>query len=250
VLILIEFILRLSFGLAAAMTLVSPRQVTSGYYRNNLYVLLGLNVLAALAGGGLDSSWMPVWPAAMAAAISYVGAVCWLYERPRLGRAALALVAALDLAALWHAPVFESGPVGTWLAALDPVTGGLLLGATMAAMLLGHWYLNAPGMALQPLLRLIGLMAVAVVIRAGVCAAGLASDVAARDWPDTGSLLFLVLRWIGGLAGTALLAVMAWRTLKIPNTQSATGILYVAVITTFLGELASGLLSAQSGYPL
>ena len=31
------------------MTLVPPRQVTSGYYRNNLYVLLGLNALAALA---------------------------------------------------------------------------------------------------------------------------------------------------------------------------------------------------------
>ena len=30
------------------MALVPPRQVTSGYYRNNLYVLLGLNVLATL----------------------------------------------------------------------------------------------------------------------------------------------------------------------------------------------------------
>ena len=37
---------------------------------------------------------------------------------------------------------------------------------------------------------------------------------------------------------------MSWQTLKIPNTQSATGILYVAVITTFLGELTSLLLSA------
>jgi hypothetical protein len=38
---------------------------------------------------------------------------------------------------------------------------------------------------------------------------------------------------------------MAWQTLKIPNTQSATGILYVAVIAVFLGELTAQLLSGR-----
>ena len=46
--ILTQFLLRLSFGLALGMALTSPRQVTSGYYRNHLYVLLGLNVLATM----------------------------------------------------------------------------------------------------------------------------------------------------------------------------------------------------------
>jgi hypothetical protein len=45
--------------------------------------------------------------------------------------------------------------------------------------------------------------------------------------------------------GTLALAVMTWQTLKIPNTQSATGILYVAVIATFLGELVALLTAAQ-----
>ena len=40
---------------------------------------------------------------------------------------------------------------------------------------------------------------------------------------------------------------MAWKTLKVPNTQAATGILYVAVIVTFLGELTSLLMAAQAG---
>jgi hypothetical protein len=43
---------------------------------------------------------------------------------------------------------------------------------------------------------------------------------------------------------------MAWRTLEVPNTQSATGILYVAVIGVFVGELAAALLSAESAFPL
>ena len=63
-------------------------------------------------------------------------------------------------------------------------------------------------------------------------------------------ILFLVLRWTFGLFGVGALAWMAWQTLKIPNTQSATGILYVAVIGTFVGETMALLLSAESLFPL
>jgi hypothetical protein len=63
-------------------------------------------------------------------------------------------------------------------------------------------------------------------------------------------LLFLLLRWSFGLVAVAALTWMAWKTLKIPNTQSATGILYVAVIGAFVGELTSLLLSAESAFPL
>jgi hypothetical protein len=61
---------------------------------------------------------------------------------------------------------------------------------------------------------------------------------------------FIVLRWLAGLIGALLLTNMAWRTLAIPNTQSATGILYVAVIAVFLGELTSLLLSASTVFPV
>ena len=57
-------------------------------------------------------------------------------------------------------------------------------------------------------------------------------------------------RWLSGLVGTAVLTTMSWYTLKIPNTQSATGILYVAVICVFLGELTSQILSGSASYPL
>ena len=62
------------------------------------------------------------------------------------------------------------------------------------------------------------------------------------------SWLFLALRWTFGLFGVLALLWMAWETLKVPNTQSATGILYVAVIGVFVGELAAELLSANSTF--
>jgi hypothetical protein len=43
---------------------------------------------------------------------------------------------------------------------------------------------------------------------------------------------------------------MAYASARIRSTQSATGILYVAVVCGFLGELLSVLLARHTGWPL
>src|SRR5436190_6695788 len=139
--ILLEFVYRLSFGLALAMGVTPPKWVTSGYYRNHSYVLLGLSVLA----GGV--SWVqghavPLWPAVGPSLLSSSASVLWLYERPRPGILMLLSVAGVALYGAWL--VDALAPTGKPLTAshilrwLDPLTGGLVLGVTMAAMLLGH----------------------------------------------------------------------------------------------------------------
>src|SRR5690606_31814802 len=97
-------------------------------------------------------------------ALSYVGSVVWLYEKRRAGISLLILVAMAavigalaingrptKLPAEDAAPVAAEPSMADSLQMLQPITSGLLLGTTMAAMLLGHWYLNAPGMELAPL---------------------------------------------------------------------------------------------------
>lgn len=260
--ILSQFLLRLAFGLAAGMLVVAGQKVTSGYFRNHLYVTLGLTTLAALVAGGF---WSTTWWAALAALLSYVGAVCWLYEAKRAGFVALILVAWSSLLGAWMAEatrqetvvmadgdemtLYTAKPLGT-LRAVATTTSGLVLGTTLAAMLLGHWYLNSPGMDLAPLYRLLAVAGVAVAVHTAVCGTGLAMEYSARPAPSTTWLLFVVLRWAFGLVGVAGLLWMARETLKVPNTQSATGILYVAVIGVFVGELMAMLLSAESTYPL
>ena len=256
--ILVQFVLRLAFGLALAMIVTPSQLVTSGFFRVHLWVVMGLGTLAALAAlfgtAGSGVSWMrnPVLLFAIGTAVmSYVGAVVWLYEKPVLGKVFLAVVTIMALAgALWNMPwpVYTTLPAQI-LAALDVLTGGLLLGITMAAMLLGHWYLNTPTMKLLPLQRLVLLMGVATLLRAAVSGTGLAWEANAHTL-EFSTWLFIGMRWLSGIVATALLVVMTWQTLKIPNTQSATGILYVGVICTFLGELTSQLLSASSSYPL
>jgi hypothetical protein len=252
--ILTEFVYRLAFGLALAMACTSPALVTSGYFRVHSYVLLGLACLSALVAF-TEPERFDRWPALAAGACSYASSVVWLYEKHRLGRWLLVAVAVLSFAGAWLAlpAAMTDGAAGradVWLQGLDTLASGLLLGFAMAAMLLGHWYLNTPTMQLAPLKRLVLMLAAAVVLRAVVSLTGLGLEVNAQGWPERERLAFLALRWLAGILGTGGVTVMTWLTLKIPNTQSATGILYVAVITTFLGELTAQLLSGETLYPL
>jgi hypothetical protein len=250
--VLLQFVYRLAFGLALAMAVTPPRWVTSGYYRNHSYVLLGLGVLAA-AVSCVEGNGLPLWPAITVAILGYASAVIWLYEKPRPGVAALALVAAASLCGAWLVDGVghdQAQTSRTFLEWLDPLAGGLVLGVTMAAMLLGHWYLNAPGMKLAPLKRLVLFLAGSLVLRAIVCGAGLTLWIGLSAPPGQIDWMFLALRWLSGLIGVGTMAWMAWQTLKIPNTQSATGVLYVAVILSFIGELTAQLLSARVGLPL
>jgi hypothetical protein len=150
-------------------------------------------------------------------------------------------------------PLADKAEGITILAALDRITGSLVLGSITTAMLLGHWYLNTPSMKLAPLQRLVIFMSVAIVARmllGGVCAGLEAHRLSLSGNLAAAWLVFLSLRWLAGLIGTLGLAWMTWLTLKIPNTQSATGILYAAMILAFIGELTAQLMSVRGGYPL
>ncbi len=259
--LLVDFLFRLTFGIAAAMALTPARHVTSGFFRVHLWVLLGLQTLAALASYGPRASTEPAmmgrnlqfWLAVMAAALSYIGAVVWMYERPRPGKVLILGVAAACLGGGWLSSHHRGGQEAWQLA--DFVTGGLLLGLVTTAMLLGHWYLNTPTMKLAPLKRLLLLVGAAVLVRMLVSGGGAWLEIATQEASERGMPastwnLFLVLRWSAGLLAVLALTWLTWQTLKIPNTQSATGILYAAVILVLIGELTSQLLSAQTRYPV
>ncbi|MFM8252653.1 MAG: hypothetical protein ACKOBW_13740 [Planctomycetota bacterium] len=287
--LLIQFVFRVTWGLALALGVTSSRQVTSGYFQKHLWVLMGLNTLASLAiysqrtrlsRDGLGSGLLLSLGIGLAVA-SYVGSVCWLAERARAGRWSLAVISLVALGASyavvpWSALLAPSGTEGRaasvnasgaasnaeggverasdWvvrcLTVSDLVTSGLFLGLILAAMFLGHWYLNTPTMQLAPLRKLVVLLAVSIVLRGIVSAVGVwlrsryAAELPTEFW------IFLSLRWLAGLVGTLAIALLTWQTLKIPNTQSATGLLYAGVVLAFIGELTSQLMSAGQWCPV
>ena len=66
------------------MALTSPREVSSGYYRNQSYVLLGLCSLSAMAS--YYATGLTLWPSIVAAVLCYMSAVTWLYEKGERAR--------------------------------------------------------------------------------------------------------------------------------------------------------------------
>jgi hypothetical protein len=248
---LVDFLCRFGFGMALGLVLTPSALVPPGFFRVNLLVVMGLGTFAALLAHGAVPGGLWILPAA-AAVVAWMGTVLWLAHRIRAGVGACGLAAALFAVAVAMAAtaVPERGEEVAG-APLQTVTrhllSGAIVGLTVHAMLLGHWYLNAPGMRVDALRRMIdvALLAWLPQLLLAIVAAGgalLLSDASAVHSATASSLW--ALRWLAGLVGLPVLLWMSRKTLDIPNTQSATGILYVACLAAIVGELAAQLLAA------
>ena len=248
---LADFALRLAFGLAVSLLLTSWRVVPLGFFRTQAQVILGLLVLAALdharAGG-------PAWALSalvVGAVIAYFAAVAWGLGLPRFGTAASVLVAVL--ASAWLGAASQSASASLWvLNAASRLSSGFLLGSTLTAMLLGHHYLTAPAMSIDPLKRIIAVLALALVARCalagfGMWALGTGGIGSVASAEDTQTAMFLAARWGMGFVGSAIATFMTWKTAQMRSTQSATGILYIAMIFVLFGELTSMILAGPAG---
>ena len=160
-----------------------------------------------------------------------------------LGFGATGLVT--DAVAIRTAALPLDGPPAL-LVSLSFVSSALLLGGTLATMLLGHWYLVAHGLSFGVLGRLVWLVIGALILRiVGVVWAAFAQrDVWSGMWEDAGGAtgfflgdgMFAGARVLFGLVLPLVLVLMVHQCVKIKSNQSATGILYVMVAFVILGE--------------
>jgi hypothetical protein len=247
---LVDFLCRFGFGLALGLVATPAGLVPPGFFRVNLLVVMGLGTFAALLAQGAlpGAAWL--FPA-LAAVIAWMGSVLWLAHKKTAGLVACGVAGGAMALGAWAAaavvPVGGThGSTGVAATLLASLLSGAVIGLVVHAMLLGHWYLNAPGMSVEALRRSIDGALLAwgaqVVVSVGGWLAG--GGAAGGGGSATVSAL-LALRWLAGLVGLPVLLWMSRKTLDIPNTQSATGILYVACLAAIVGELAGQLLAAS-----
>ena len=256
-----EIALRLVCGMSLTWCIMPRAQVTAGFFRIQMLVTLGLSVLAALtlphdeSGHRLLSAGALQWLCLLLAMLSFIGSVCWTLARRSSGSVACVVVALLAAATLILATVpFAAGSAaGQLLIAVSELSSAWLFGGVVTAMLLGHWYLTATGMSLDPLIRLTQLLLIAAVLRAvlaGVALVTLPSTSPQDATAEGVHGIWLILRWTAGLIGPLILGVMVRRILRYRNTQSATGVLFAAVILVFIGETTASLLFRDFHWPL
>ena len=254
--LLVDFLCRFGWGLSVALVLTPSSLVPAGFFRVNMLVVLGLATFAALLCGQALPAYAWLLPAA-AAVTAWMASIAWFAERTRPG-IVLCVITALLLAAATAvvqvaADGNAAGHVTANLASGWPHVGvallsGLVTGLSVHAMLLGHWFLNAPGLRVDVLRRMIdiALVAWAVQLVVATAAALPAGALAAGTTGGPTTMALVSLRWLAGLAGLPVLLWLSRKTLEIPNTQSATGILYVACLAAILGELTAQLLSVAA----
>ena len=240
---LADFAVRLAFGLSVAVFLISWRSVPLPFFRTQLQVVLGLVVLAALDQAKAGGSAFDLWSLVAAAVLAYVSAASWGLGLPLVGKGTAAAGALILVGWMVGASWSLTAGLGL-LNASSRVASGFVLGVTLSGMLLGHYYLTAPAMSIEPLLRLVVFMAWGLGARCLLAALGFSvmharHSVIGSVPPGGGDGLFLAARWGIGFVGAAVAIYLSWRTARIKSTQSATGILYIAIIFILFGELTS-----------
>jgi len=136
--------------------------------------------------------------------------------------------------------------------ALHAVSSALLLGSVTLAMMLGHWYLITPKLSIEPLKR----YAKAYILLTVFIALQLALSylLYGAVGPNGSSLfspeiIFILFRVSWGLLVPLGMAYFIWVTVAMRSTQSATGILYAAMVCTMMGEGMGLYLTLQTGVP-
>jgi len=136
----------------------------------------------------------------------------------------------------------------------------------LMAMVLGHYYLNIAGLRIRYLERLTLFATASIAARAVILAVALtlhraawlpmlgmlvdAGDSLSDASIDPFAAILLTLQVAAGILVPFVFCLMAWRSAKISSTQSATGILYVALIVVMMGELAGRSLVAMTRLPI
>ncbi len=250
--------LQLILGISLMWTFMPRKEVTLGFFRIQMLLVLGLSVVVCVTSDQLSpqnaeqisilSPSISFILAISIGVIAYIGSVFWTLGSRKLGDLSIYLVTIISLLLLslsTHS-VEELKIWGGQISLLSSITSSAVVGAAMTGMLLGHWYLTAPTMSTKPLHQLNLYLGIACLLHFMVSVSGFFqldfSTLDSTQWT------WLSLKWISGIIGPLVCVFMVWQILKLKNTQSATGVLFVAVILTLIGELSGLLLYEELGF--
>jgi len=248
-------------GILAALLWAPFRELGRFFFVLNAGVSFVLLCLAApyrLISPGATLAGRMLAALAMALLIGYLAALLLL----RGGRSWRGLLCAAAAAALvatavdgWLA-AGERGP--KWAFGINALCAAALLGSVTVGMLLGHWYLVRTRLDVSHLTTFSTLFGAALAARAALLLIGLAGMGALSPAGplsyfratavDRG--FFFWQRVLFGLLGPAAFAYMVRETTRLRSTQSATGILYMAMIFVIYGEFLARYLTLAGAGPM
>ena len=244
------FLLLLCGGVMLASAIPKPRDVTLQWLR-----LCGVIAMTMLGLAGFFWSRRIIWDQRALIGLSVVAVLILLQlalvqtAKPVLARIPSLLAAAVSVPL---AVQLLGGPIGVpYGAAIVGCAGvGAMSGIVLMEMLLGHAYLTAAKMTIAPFRRMNLALAGTMALRMFFALCGILME---QRWPVelfwTRQGLLIGTRWLVGLLVPSVFIFMTHDCIKRRSTQSATGILYVAAVLIFVGEMIALNLTRETGLP-
>jgi hypothetical protein len=159
---------------------------------------------------------------------------------------AVGLVALARASLAWAPTAADAVPLLVQLALLSVVTGG-----SLAAIVLGHWYLVTPKISERPLILQTKLLLGGLILQALLFVTwttlGGGPGQGAFEAFRSGPVLLVTLRLLVTIAFPIVLAWMALRTAQTRSMESATGLLYINFAAVMAGTIGAAALYVSSG---
>ena len=243
-----SFLILLAGGVMLAAVISDPRDVTVNWLRLAGIIALAMAALSAFFYSRREVMRQSEWILYGIVFFSILGQLGAIYlPVAAIGRL-FAFAATAGGITLGSRLVF--GTANT-IGIVSSAVIAAIIGLALMDMLLGHAYLTASKMTMRPFVLLHSALMFSLVLRVCVAALSLAYVVGRQPielfWDRFG--LFVVTRWLVGLAVPAGFLYMAYDCIKRRATQSATGILYVTGILIFIGEIISLYLLRETRLP-
>ena len=139
--------------------------------------------------------------------------------------------------------------------------GGFILCGALFSMILGHWYLNVVSLPISMLRSTVKFLILIVALRfiwdMGYIFMGEVSTIRAGSLPVSMTQFlqsfdgfFLIFALFFGTLLPLILGILTLKTIAIKSTQSATGLLYVIVISVVMADLFYKYYLVQTALPL
>lgn len=248
-----------AMGTGAALLAVPYRQIGKYYFSFHSTMLLVLVATAVLVGQpwtqlGQGTPYMKV-----VAGLSLLFAVLVLVQNVviRAAEADLridALILPVSAGAVFIVmAAFGWTAYGTGTAlllTLHLLSAAMVLGTSMVAMSTGHWYLANAQLSFDILIRLCKMFVASIGVKAAIVAIYALTRYEEYWRLEDFYKLVMGVRVAAGIVLAVALALMSLSCAKRHANQSATGILYVAVVFVLIGETISLYLTLGMNRPI
>lgn len=251
-------------GFAFVVVTRQLSDVTTGYTRFMAFTSAILAVFAVLVEPTLhqtatdslairQSSTAADWSQLLTVTFIVLAAAYGLWlTRPRAALVIGSLGVLISFAVLgymalnWAPTQNDVPPLLVQLTVLSFVTGG-----SMAAIVLGHWYLTTPKISESPLILQTRLLLAGLILQALLFVTWTTLGGGPGQGPfdafTSGPLILVVLRLVVTIAFPIVLTWMAWRTALTRSMESATGLLYICFAAVMAGTIGAAAMYVSSG---